>query len=137
MTVRLNQEALNHAMDLLQRGVTTHDGPEEWSEHAPTIRQINDFIANHGIAEYAKWHLAEDTEKLSDTRGRYLFPYGDFTEVHRCAVVAGEDRAAQHNLPNIRTAFSEVLAAIDDVGAAAPNVDRRRVSNDTDHPVLS
>lgn len=137
MTVRLNQEALNHAMGLLKRGVTTHDGQEEWSEHAPTIRQISDFIANQGIAEYAKWHLAEDTEKVSCARGRYLFPYGDFTEVHRCAVVAGEARAAQHNLPNIRTAFSELLAAIDDVGAAKPSVDRRRVGGNAHHRVLS
>lgn len=114
-------------MGLLTRG-TTHDGREEWSEHAPTIRQISDFITRHGIAEYAKWHLAEDTEKLPGTRGRHLLPYGDLAIVHHCAVAAGEGRSAQHNLSRIATAFRELWAAIDDVTAAAPSVDQRRVS---------
>ena len=114
MTVRLNKDALTHAKGLLRRGEITHDGRDDWSEHAPSTSQNNSFIERHGMAEYAKWHLAEDTEKTAGTRGRYLFPYGDFTKLHRCAVISAESRAAQNNYTAIKSAFKDLLDGIDE-----------------------
>jgi hypothetical protein len=113
MTVRINQPGLTHANGLLRRGEVAHDERDDWSEHAPSTRQSNDFIEKHGMAEYAKWHLAEDTEKTDGTRGRYLFPYGDFSRLHRCAVISGESRAGQHRHPAVEKALKELLEDID------------------------
>jgi hypothetical protein len=113
MTVRLFEPGLTHAKGLLRRGEVSYDERDDWSEHAPSTRQSNDFIENAGMAEYAKWHLAEDTEKTPGTRGRYLFPYGDFSKLHRCAVISGESRAGQYNHHSVEAALKELLEAID------------------------
>ena len=113
MTVRLNTGALSHAKGLLRRNEITHDERDDWSEHAPSTDQNNAFIDKHGMAEYAKWHLGEDTEKTEGTRGRYLFPYGDFHKLHRCAVISGESRAGQYDHASIEKAFKDLLTAID------------------------
>lgn len=114
MVVRLNKDALTHARGLLRRNEITHDGRDDWSEHAPSTEENNAFIEKHGMAEYAKWHLGEDTEATEGTRGRYLFPYGDFKKLHRCAVISGESRAGQYDHPTIEKALKDLLTAIDE-----------------------
>jgi hypothetical protein len=113
MTVKLNGEALAHARGLLRQNKITHDERDDWSEHAPTTDENNTFIDKRGMDEYAKWHLVEDTEKTAGTRGRDLFPYGDFSKLHRCAVISGESRAGQYDQPAIENAFKDLLEAID------------------------
>ncbi len=113
MTVKLNNAALSHARGLLRRGKIAHDDRDDWSEHAPNTQEENAFIDKHGIDEYAKWHLGEDTDNTQGTKGRYLFPYGDFRKVHRCAVISGESRAGQNNHPAIQKALKDLLTSID------------------------
>jgi hypothetical protein len=113
MTVRLNQEGIAHARSLLRRGELTNDTRDDWSEHAPSVREDNAFIEKNGMAEWAKWHLAEDTEKTAGTRGRYLFPYGDFARLHRCAVIAGESRAGQYRYSAVENALRDLREGID------------------------
>jgi hypothetical protein len=38
------------------------DERDAWSEHQPSARQENEFIAAHGIGEYQRWHLGIDDE---------------------------------------------------------------------------
>jgi hypothetical protein len=113
MTIQLNHEALAHAQGLIKQGHLTHDERDDWSEHAPSTKQENDFIEKHGIEEFAKWHLGEDTEQAKENKGRYLFPYGDFTKIHRCAVISGESRAGQYDHATIERALKQLLGGID------------------------
>jgi len=113
MTVQLNHEALRHAQALLRRGAVVRDERDDWSEHAPSADDENAFIEKHGIDEYATWHLGEDTGKTAGTKGRYLFPYGDFTKLHRCAVISGESRAGQYDHDTIEKAYRDLLREID------------------------
>lgn len=117
MTVKLNHAAVSHANGLIRRGKAVHDERDEWSEHAPSADEGNAFIAKHGMAEYAKWHLAEDTDKTPGTKGRYLFPYGDFTSLHRCALISGESRAGQHDHGTVENAIKDLLSAVDEKAA--------------------
>jgi len=113
MSMKLNDAAVSHARGLLRRGEFTDDDRDDWSEHAPSTDQENDFIEKNGITEYAKWHLGEDTDMGEDTKGRYHFPYGDFQQLHRCAVISGESRAGQYKHEAIEKALKELLNAID------------------------
>lgn len=113
MTVRANRAAASHAKALITRGDVVRDERDAWSEDAPSAEQGNEFIEKHGMAEYAKWHLAEDTEKTDGTKGRYLFPYGDFTKVHRCALISGESRAGQYDHASVEKTIKKLLAAVD------------------------
>ena len=113
MTVRLNHDAVSHANGLIRKGDVVRDERDAWSEDAPSTEDGNAFIEKHGMAEYAKWHLAEDTEKTDGTKGRYLFPYGDFRKVHRCALISGESRAGQYDHTTVENAIKKLLESID------------------------
>jgi hypothetical protein len=113
MTVKLNHAAVSHANALIRDGKVVHDRRDDWSEHAPSTDEGNAFIDEHGMDEYAKWHLAEDTEKTEGTKGRYLFPYGDFSKVHRCALISGESRAGQYDHGTVENAIKDLLQAVD------------------------
>ena len=113
MTVKLNSRAVSHANGLIRRGSVVHDERDDWSEHAPSADEENRYIEKHGISEYAKWFLGEDTDQDSANKGRYLFPYGDFRKVHRCAVISGESRAGQYDHAAVEGAEKELLERID------------------------
>ncbi|HMH59251.1 MAG TPA: hypothetical protein VK537_08725 [Galbitalea sp.] len=113
MSVKLNDEALTHARSLVKSGKVVHDERDDWSEHAPSADDENRFIDKHGIKEFALWHLGIDTDKPADTKARYSFPFGDFADVHRCAVISLESRAAQNDHDDISTASKRLLGLID------------------------
>jgi hypothetical protein len=104
----LDQRAFDHAQDVIVAGGYVRDDRDAWSEHRPATRQENDFIAQHGIREYATWHLGIDDEEDEDNKGRYKFPYGDFTKVHRCALLAAESRAGQRKYYDIGLAVARL-----------------------------
>ena len=113
MTIQLNKDALSHARGLLRSGDVVSDERDDWSEHAPRADDENRFIDKHGMAEFAKWHLGEDTDATEGTKGRYTFPYGDLKKLHRCAVISGESRAGQYDHTSVRDALKDLLEAID------------------------
>ena len=114
MTAKLNQAALKHARALVRDGKVVKDERDAWSEDAPSADEENAFIDKHGYAEYSKWHLGVDADASEDTKGRYSFPYGDFSKVHRCGVISAESRAGQYDHDDIEKALKGLLESIDD-----------------------
>jgi len=84
-----------------------------WSEHRPSAREENDFIRLHGFAEYGKWYLGINDEKPEETKGHCEFPFGDFENVHRCGLLAGESRAGQYQHYNIESATARLHGMLD------------------------
>lgn len=113
MPVQLNERAFDHAKKLVREGHFVADERDAWSEHQPSAQQENAFIAQRGVAEYAKWHLGVDSEEDEDRKGRYKFPYGDFKDVHRCGVLAAESRAGQYKYFDIERAAAHLHGMID------------------------
>jgi hypothetical protein len=113
MAVKLNSSALTHARKLVKDGKVVHDERDDWSEDAPSTDAQNDYIEKHGWEAYGDRHLGIDTEKPAETKGRYSFPYGDFSKVHRCAVISLESRAAQNDHDDITKSTKNLLDLID------------------------
>ncbi|MES1169339.1 MAG: hypothetical protein ABUL47_01480 [Leifsonia sp.] len=113
MAVKLNDEALTRARDLVKDGKVVRDERDDWSEHAPSTEEQNKFIEDESWHEYGLWHLGIDTDQSAETKGRYSFPFGDFSKVHRCAVISLESRAAQNDHDDILTATKNLLKLID------------------------
>jgi hypothetical protein len=113
MAVKLNDEALTHARNLVKDNKVVRDERDDWSEHAPSTDEQNQFLDREGWDEYALWHLGIDTDESAETKGRYSFPFGDFSRVHRCAVISLESRAAQNDHDDISTATKNLLKLID------------------------
>jgi hypothetical protein len=114
MAVKLNKTALQHARSLVRDGKVVRDERDDWSEHAPSTDDENAIIDDDGWTEYGKWHLGVDDDENRDTKGRYSFPYGDFTKVHRCAVISLESRAGQYDHDEIRDEAKKLLELIDE-----------------------
>jgi hypothetical protein len=113
MSVRLNKKALEHARKLVEQGKVVRDERDDWSEHAPSADAENSYIEKNGWDDYALWHLGEDPDKSEETKGRFSFPYGDFTKVHRCAVISLESRAGQYDHDDIENATKRLLQDLD------------------------
>ena len=119
MAVKLNKHAAEHASTLIKAGKLVFDNRDDWSEHQPSAEQANRFIAEHGWAEYAKWHLGVDDEKDEETKARYRFPYGDFDAVHRCGLLAAESRAGQYKHFDIELATAHLHGMLEMASAAS------------------
>lgn len=104
MTVKLSRRSYAHARRLIEQGNSVVDERDAWSEHRPSTRAENGFIKQHGFREYGKWYLGIDDSKSENQKGRYKFPYGDFTNVHLCGVLTIESRAGQYRYLEIERA---------------------------------
>jgi hypothetical protein len=98
---------------LITEGWYVLDELDAWSEDQPSTQQASEFIATHGIGEYAKWHLGVDDDEPAVSKTRYTFPYGDFNKVHRCGVLSAEVRACQYRYDDIEQAVAHLHGALD------------------------
>ncbi|MDB5937325.1 MAG: hypothetical protein JWQ01_4669 [Massilia sp.] len=113
MAVTLHRTALTHARNLVKQGKAVRDERDAWSEHQPSAAKENEFIRRNGWREYGQWHLGVDTAADEETKARYKFPYGDFSRVHRCAVISAESRAGQYKYLDIERAAAQLLRLLD------------------------
>jgi hypothetical protein len=113
MAVKLSNRAYDYARRLIDERRVALDDRDAWSEHQPSTREENEFIAEHGWDEYGRWHLGVDDERPRDTKGHYKFPYGDFQDVHRCAILSAESRAAQRKYEDIKSAVAHLHGTLE------------------------
>jgi hypothetical protein len=113
MPVRLNTPGYNHAKKLIAAGKVVVDDRDAWSEHQRSASEENAFIEAHGYAAYGRWHLAIDDDHSPETKGRYKFPYGDFVDVHRCALLAAESRAGQRKYTDVELAAAHLHGMVE------------------------
>ena len=113
MEVILNKRAYEHTKRLVEKGSYVFDEKDLWSEHQPSAQEENEHIEENGFEEFGKWYLGVDTDEKEDTKGRYKFPYSDFAKVHRCGVLAAENRAGQYKYNDIEQAAAHLHGMID------------------------
>jgi len=101
MAVTLNRPAHEYAEKLVDKGRVVYDE--------------NEFVRVHGFAEYGRWHLGVDDGYAEDTKARYRFPYEDFQDVHRCAILSAESRAGQYEHDDIERAAVHLHGMIEAV----------------------
>ena len=111
-TYRVNKAAVAKARKLIDAG--DWDDTTEWSDAAPSADEENREIDRHGYEGYAEWHLAVDEDASEETKGRYRFPYGDFSKVNRAALIHAKQRATQNDHDEIADAADELLRHLDE-----------------------
>ena len=120
MAVKLHNPGYDHAKQLIAEGKVVLDDRDDWSEHQPSAAEENEFIAAHGLAEFGRWHLAVDDEMSPDTKGHYKFPYGDFSAIHRCALLAAESRAGQRKYADVQRAAAHLHGMLEALRQSSP-----------------
>ena len=111
-TVKLNENAFAFAKELITQGRAVVDKKNSWRVHHPMAEEENEFIRVHGFAEYGKWHLGIDETHAEGTKARYKFPFGDFQNIHRCALLAIRSRALQYDYSDIENAAIQLTEII-------------------------
>ena len=111
-TYRVNKDAVARARKLIDAG--TFDDTTEWSDAAPSTDDENAEIDKHGYDGYGAWHLAVDPDASPETKGRYKFPYGDYSKVNRAGLIHAKQRAAQNDHDEIEKAADQLLQRLDD-----------------------
>jgi hypothetical protein len=114
-TYRLNDAAVRKARALIDAGDV--DATTPWSDAAPSTAQQNDHLDELGYDGYGEWHLGVDPDASPDTKGRFHFPYGDFSTVNRAALIHAKQRASQNGHDDIEQAADALLQRLDDAGA--------------------
>src|SRR5215471_10156133 len=128
-SLKVNQDAVAFASQLLQEGHLIADRKGAWREHKPSPDMENEFIRAHGFAEYAKWHLGLDEGYAVNTKRRYKFPYGDFTNVHRCGLLAVKARAQQYGYADIGNAAAELERKLESQPKASHSATNHDLNN--------
>jgi hypothetical protein len=113
MTTKVNSKGLRHAKSLIRGGKIARDRQDDWSEHAPSAAEENEYIDEHGMPKFAKWYLGVDPSEDPENKGAYSFPYGDFKKVHRGGVISAKIRAAQYDHNEVKKATDDLLKMID------------------------
>ena len=108
----LNDKAVRNAERLIRDGKV--DSSTEWSDGQPSTDEENEFIDQHGYEAFGEWHLAIDPDAGEDTKGRYAFPFGDFSKVHRDGLNSAKQRAAQYEHDEIERAADALLRKLQD-----------------------
>ena len=91
-----------------------YDDSTEWSDAAPSTDEENALIDEHGYDGYGEWHLAVDRDASEQTKGRYRFPYGDFSKVSRAGLIHAKQRAAQNDHDEIEMVADRLLKRLDE-----------------------
>ena len=107
----VNDAGVRQAQELIDAG--EYDDTTEWSTAAPSAAEENEERDDEGQEGYGQWHLAVDPDKGEGTKGRYRFPYGDFSKVNRAALIHAEQRAAQNDHAEIARVAKELLEHLD------------------------
>ena len=109
----LNRRAVAHARKLIDGHHYVLDS--DWGEAAPNARKENAYLKSHSWSEYAGWHLGLTEGATDGTKARYAFVVGDFTRVHRTALIACVYRAAEWRHKEIELAAHRLLQHLDKV----------------------
>jgi hypothetical protein len=110
--VLLNRQAFKHAKNLIQSGKYIVES--NWRRDQPTPDEENWFVVKQGWDAYSNWHLGLDPNMKPHRKGHYTFPFGDFQNVHRAAVIAIRQHAAKNSYHLIEVAAGDLLELIDE-----------------------
>ncbi len=107
----LNEEALAFAHDLIQARHFVIG--TQWADDEPTQAQRQAFLKQHSWDRYALWHLGLTEGAAEHTVVRYDFAFGDFSRLHRSALVECIERAATYRDRSIEKAARDLLELLD------------------------
>jgi hypothetical protein len=108
----VNDRAVARARTLIDARQYVLDS--DWRDVQPGADAENEFLASHGWAEYAEWHLGLTEGAAEETKARHAFVYGDFRRIHRTGLIACVYRAAEWRHKAIELAAHELLQHLDE-----------------------
>lgn len=110
--MQLNDKALEKALNRIRAGKVVIDS--DWDTVQPDSAAENSFLDKYGWEAYGQWFLGLDPGAPKETKSHHQFLHGDFDTVHRSAIIAIKQHAAQYNHEDIVNAADQLLSKIDE-----------------------
>ena len=107
----VNKPAVVHARELIEAKRYVLDS--DWGDFQPDAAAQNGYLDKHSWDEYAAWHLGLTDDASDETKARYAFVYGDFTKIHRTALIACVYRASEWRHKDVELAAHKLLQLLD------------------------
>lgn len=107
----VNRAAVAHCRTLIKAGKVVLDS--DWGDVQPDTDAQNAFLDKHDYDDYGVWHLGLTQGPGEETKARYAFVYGDFTKVHRSALIACVYRASEWRHKKVELAAHRLLQELD------------------------
>ena len=112
MAIKLNKAAYDHAIAIIKNGLEVEHDTNNWNEVKATRDEENRYLITHTLDEYGLWFLGIDTDADPNDRSKFVYPFGDFSVLHKSALLAAEKQATQDGDQEIKQAVSQLLAMI-------------------------
>ena len=112
MSILLNKAALAHAKKLIKQGDYERFSKSEWADEQASPDEENNYINHHTTADFGLWFLGITTDNPTSKKD-YVYPYGDFNEVHLCGLQDTSQRAKENGDTEIVAAAQELIKLID------------------------
>ena len=107
----VNKAAVKHCRELIESGKVVLDS--HWGDVQPDADAQNAFLERHDWDDYAAWHLGLTDDANDETKARHAFVYGDFSKVHRSALIACVYRASEWRHKDVELAAHRLLQELD------------------------
>jgi len=107
----VNEAAVAFAEELIAKRRYVLDS--RWNDAQPDADAQNRYLERHGWDEYARWHLGLTTGVNDETKARHAFGFGDFSRLHRSALIACVYRAAEWRHKAVELAAHDLLQRLD------------------------
>ncbi len=111
----VNSDAVAHAEQLIRSRQYVLDS--DWGDVQPDAEAQNTYLESHSWEQYAAWHLGLTEGANDETKARYAFVLGDFTRVHRTALIACVYRASEWRHKDVELAAHDLLQLLDRTSA--------------------
>ena len=112
MAINLNKKAVQQAERLIPAGeIAAHNN--NWQEEKPTPEELNAYLKAHSMEEYGSWFLGINPQVPAHVKEHYDYPYGDFKDVQRAALLFSIEKAQKAGHAEIAGVAKKLLELVD------------------------
>ena len=112
MSKKLNKAGYDLAKQMIEHGFEVEHDENNWAEVKPTPSESVEYLNAHDLEQYGSWFLGIDTKAASDDKSKYAYPFGDFSVVHKSALLEAEKKATMNKDDEIVQAVKRLLQLI-------------------------
>ena len=112
MAVEVNQRGFEHAKQLIREGRAVADERGDWRDHRPDADTEDAYRLAMGAQRYGDWHLGIDDDEPEGSKARYHFLFGNFSDLHRCALFEIQDGAENFFYGDIEIAAATLISLL-------------------------
>jgi len=112
MSIKINQAAYDHAVEIIKDGLEVEHDVSNWKEVKPDVDEMARYLNTHSLDEYGLWFLGINSDADQNSKDKFVYPYGDFAVLHKSALIAAEQEAGNKHHHEIKEAAKKLLAMI-------------------------